>query len=130
MLIMLLQDAHKQADEQASKRESEHTRGEWAHKREGGNSNRASAIMSGANNGGNNTITSSNGSSSVGDSENGNSGNSRNSNSGDSGKGKQQGGLVHMNQEARASECKLGAGETDSKAYTNGKDHKRGGRCT
>ena len=35
-----------------------------------------------------------------------------------------------MNQEVRASKRKLGAGETDSKAYTNRKDHKRGGRCT
>jgi hypothetical protein len=35
-----------------------------------------------------------------------------------------------MNQEVRTGERKLGAGETDSKAYTNGKDHKRGGGCT
>ena len=35
-----------------------------------------------------------------------------------------------MNQEVRASKHKLGAGETDSKAYTNRKDHKRGGGCT
>ena len=57
-------------NEQVSKRESEHMRGEWAHKREGGNSNsnRARAIASGTNNGGNNTITSSNGS--IGDSKN------------------------------------------------------------
>ena len=37
---------------------------------------------------------------------------------------------VHMDQEARAGEHKLGAGETDSKAFTDGKDHERGGRCT
>ena len=34
-----------------------------------------------------------------------------------------------MNQEVRTSKCKLGAGETDSKAYTNRKDHERGDRC-
>ena len=102
-----------------SKRESEHTRGEWAHEREGGNSNsnRASTITSGANNSSNNSITSSNGSGS----KNSNGGDSRNGNGGDSGKGEQEGGPVHMNQEVRAGKCKLGAGETDSKHSQTGR---------
>ena len=73
-------------NEQVSKRESEHMRGEWAHKRAGGNSNsnRASTIASGTNSGSNNTITSSNGS---GSRNSGSVGDSENSNGSDSGKG-------------------------------------------